>query len=81
VIPVRVPRDMAPTLANDRVWDLADRPDQPVHGTECLACGQPMTGKIVLVYVGREPDGRVDGWTTGTAVPVHQACARPGGPE
>jgi hypothetical protein len=51
------------------------KPGHPLHGTECPACGEALAGDVVLVYVGREPDGLRDGWTTGGSVAVHKPCA------
>jgi hypothetical protein len=74
MIPVRVQRDQAPVLASGgRVFPM--KPGHPLHGTECPACGEALAGDVVLVYVGREPDGLRDGWTTGGSVAVHKPCA------
>jgi hypothetical protein len=77
MIPVRVHRSSAPGLTLGPPRDL--RPDHPLYGSECPACGDQLTGdRTTLVYVGREPDGQVEGWATGGAVAVHEDCAVPG---
>ena len=75
MIPVRVPADLKPVLANERRFSIA--PDHPLADESCPACDRPLTGSpTVLVFVGIDPEDRKPaGWTTGGAVAVHAVCA------
>ena len=78
MIPVRVPADLMPVLANERRFHVA--PDHPLGGEPCPACDLPLTGPeaVVLVFAGIMPEDRKEGpgrWTTGAAVAVHAVCA------
>lgn len=78
MIPVRVPADLAATLATNHTLAVGG-PDHPLRDTECPACGEPLQegDTIALVYVGRPYDGNTSGWRTGGAVAVHNTCAGP----
>jgi hypothetical protein len=75
MIPVRVPADLKPVLANERRF-AAGR-GHPIDEMPCPACDEPLgAGVTVLVFVGYHPEDRKDGgWTTGAAVAVHALCA------
>ncbi len=83
MIPVRLPTAFEPHIVRD---DLLLAPDHPFHGQECPVCFQPLGADmlpVALVAIGiapasRQPLGRrPSGWSSGAAVAVHTACARP----
>jgi hypothetical protein len=75
MIPVRVPAGLKPVLATEdrRVIE----PGHPLAAEFCQACYEPLAGSpAVLVFVGISPrDRKTTGWTAGSAVAVHEACA------
>ena len=80
MIPVRVPADIKPQLANPRRFTVG--PDHPMCSHECPGCGEPLgypsdnPPPVVLVFAGIGPERRKPGgWTTGGAVAVHALCA------
>jgi hypothetical protein len=77
MIPVRVPADLKPVLAAERVIDLAPTHPIALSETPCPACAGPLAGtKVVLVFAGiAREDRKPDGWTVGGAVTVHATCA------
>jgi hypothetical protein len=87
LIPVRVPAAFEPYVTRD---DCTVTPDHPLYGQGCPVCGGQLGNTnlddgspipVALVAVGVAPDDRKPaGWTTGAAVAVHTACARPAGP-
>ena len=78
MIPVRVPADMKPVLANERRFGPMS-PDHPLAPEPCPVCEEPLGEKVtVLVFAGIEAGDRKEGpgrWTTGAAVAVHAVCA------
>jgi hypothetical protein len=78
VIPVRLPADFTPHIVRD---DCLLDPDHPLYGQPCPVCTDPLGVDqlpVALVAVGVAPDRRKpSGWTSGAAVAVHTACARP----
>lgn len=78
MIPVRVPADLMPVLANERRFAPMN-PDHPLAGEPCPVCEEPLGGgTTVLVFAGIEAGDRKEGpgrWTTGAAVAVHARCA------
>lgn len=78
MIPVRVPADLKPLLANERRFPPMD-PDHPLADFPCPVCDGPLGEKVtVLVFCGIASEDRKDGpgrWTTGGAVAVHAECA------
>jgi hypothetical protein len=75
IIPVRVPADAKPVLANERRF-AANR-GHPLDDYPCPVCDGPLGEQVtVLVLAGIAPEDRKPGgWTTGSAVAVHAACA------
>lgn len=75
MIPVRVPADMIPVLADDRPITMAD--GHPLTGEACPVCDGPLGyTPIVLVFAGISPEHRKQaGQATGAAVAVHAECA------
>jgi hypothetical protein len=78
MIPVRVPADLKPTLANERRFPPMT-PDHPLAYVPCPVCGEALRERVtVLVFAGIMAEDRKEGpnrWTTGGAVAVHAVCA------
>lgn len=72
-MPVRLLADASPALASEDVIDLV--PGHPLHGTACPACGESLTGPVLLVLAGASPRNRAPDAANGGAVAVHKACA------
>lgn len=77
MIPVRVPADLKPVLANERRY--APHRRHSLDCEPCPVCDEPLGKRvIVLVFAGIMPEDRKEGagrWTTGAAVAVHAVCA------
>lgn len=75
IIPVRVRVDAPLTTVGDA---RQLRPDHPLYRADCPVCDERLADEpMVLVYIGIPPyDRKESGWTTGSAVAVHAACAR-----
>jgi hypothetical protein len=78
MIPVRIPSAFEPYIVRD---DCLLDAEHPLHGQPCPACAEPLGADglpVALVAIGIAPAARKsEGHTSGGAVAVHTACARP----
>lgn len=80
MIPVRLPATFEPYIVRD---DCLLDVDHPLYGKACPACDHQLGVDqlpVALVAIGIAPgdrEGKSSGWTSGAAVAVHTACARP----